>query len=131
MMRTLYAHPLTTATHTICDVLTEFCTAIEDLKSAIDAYQKALIFNPKKTFVIDRNLAEVFRQNQQLNEAIAAYQKALELNPDHVPTYKNLGDLLQKQGKIEEAISMYQKVLKIQPNHEVVQRILKKIAATP
>ncbi len=69
---------------------------IEDLKSAINAYQKALTLNPKNAFGIYRNLAEAFKQNQQIKEAIDAYQKALELQPKNQNIRRIINQLKQK-----------------------------------
>ncbi len=83
---------------------------------AADAYQKALVLDPKNVDVrVDRGTC--LRNTGQPQKAVEEYRKALQINPYHAFAHRNLGvvmafDLNDKKTAIRE----FEKYLELAPN---------------
>ena len=77
------------------------------LGSAVNAYQRALFFDPSST-VAFRKLGVFQTISRSYHDAITAFNKCIALNSDQILVYKNLGDLYYLLGRYPEAEKNYQ-----------------------
>ncbi len=87
-----------------------------DFFSAINAYQKAIKFNPNQSFEVYFKLGKALGATGKVSDAIACYQKVIELQPDFADVYWHLGQLQSQQGQLDHAIANYKKALNITPD---------------
>ncbi len=91
--------------------------AMDQLKEAVTAYQKAIALQPD-LFEAHYRLGMVLQVEGDFEGAIACYQRALEINPVSADVYFNLGKIHQELNNIKEAISAYRQGLKlVNPNY--------------
>ncbi len=98
-------------------IWTDFGTVLQKqgkLKTAVNAYQKALSLDPTLGDAL-YNLTQALKQQGQSAEAIQACQSFLSQQPDNPQAYNNLGNALKDCGKLSEAVHAYQQALALTP----------------
>jgi Flp pilus assembly protein TadD len=76
--------------------------AVGDLKGAQEAYQKAIIANPRYADPYN-DLGVILESQGNLSGAEQAYQSSLRVNPNLVGAHSNLALLYEQQGRVKEA----------------------------
>ena len=77
------------------------------MELAIDAYNKAIEFNPHNAETYN-NLGTVLQDKGNLESAIATYRKALEIDPDDQHAHLNISMLHLLQGDFKNGWQQYQ-----------------------
>ncbi|HMN30274.1 MAG TPA: tetratricopeptide repeat protein, partial [Caldilineaceae bacterium] len=90
-----------------------------DLPGAIDANLRVLGWQPNNVSAM-RNLALLYRDNNQPAEGIPWVEKAISLTPadkpaDLAPLYEVAGQLYQANGQVDEAIGALEKTRELAP----------------
>lgn len=87
--------------------------------AALEAYEKALICDPKATYV-EEKIPILMLKMGKFDEAANWLKRAITEHPENT-TYKLfLANLYVQQEKISEAIALYRNVLKREPKNEAV-----------
>ncbi|MFX0205523.1 MAG: tetratricopeptide repeat protein [Candidatus Hodarchaeota archaeon] len=81
-------------------------------KDAVDAYQKAIIADPKMA-VYHSNLGGAYRDLGEYKKAEEAYKKAIKLEPDNANYLNKLGKVFYRNGDYEKAIDWYKAAINI------------------
>jgi tetratricopeptide (TPR) repeat protein len=75
----------------------------KDYKSAIDAYQHAIVLDRDNLDAI-RGLAENLLNNGQLDKALEQYKVIADSNPEDAQTYVRMAEIYRRQGKYDLAL---------------------------
>lgn len=75
----------------------------KDYKSAIDAYQHAIVLDRDNLDAI-RGLAENLLNNGQLEKALEQYKVIADSNPEDAQTYVRMAEIYRRQGKYDLAL---------------------------
>lgn len=86
------------------------------LSSAISAYKKALLIDPKKISIY-YSLGACYLEKGMFDKAISQFKDALAISPNDPNLYYNLGVSNWRGGRISDAISSYKKVLELSFNY--------------
>jgi tetratricopeptide (TPR) repeat protein len=84
------------------------------LKEVVEAYRKALEFDPQMT-VAWVNLGTVYFHARAWKEAKRLYEQALELDPEYPLAHFNLGNLYDETGDRPSALAHYEMAIKLNP----------------
>jgi len=88
---------------------------IEDIDSALLAFERAVEINPKLS-ESRANLGNIYLKKDLVSKAIYEYQAALRINPNDAKTHNNLGNAYTRQGSWSYAISEYSRSCNLDPN---------------
>jgi len=90
---------------------------------AVDAYQKALVIEPKNVDVrVD--MGTCLRGSGKSDKAEQEYRKALQINPNHPNAHRNLGVVLSfDMNKKDEGIKEFEKYLTLMPTAQDAAQI--------
>jgi len=86
------------------------------IEQAIEAYQKALEFNPSAAGALV-NLGTIYYRQRQFAEAERYYMEAIVADPAYPLAQFNLGNLYDEQGRLQEAFEHYRRALEMNPNY--------------
>jgi len=86
------------------------------IEEAIEAYEKALEYNPAAAGALV-NLGTIYYRQRKFNESEKYYQNAVEADPSYPLAHFNLGNLFDEQGRLAEAFSHYRRALGLNPNY--------------
>ncbi len=85
---------------------------------ALEAYDKALEFNPKalKIWVSKGSLLYLMGRYE---DALYTYDSAIKIDSDFIYFWINKGDALMKLGRYNEAVISYEKAIELDPNNSL------------
>jgi tetratricopeptide (TPR) repeat protein len=86
------------------------------IEQIIEAYQKAIEFDPQATGALV-NLGTIFFNGHAWSDAEEQYQKALQVDPNYPLAHFNLGNLYDERGDLPNAVTHYLAALKLFPNY--------------
>src|SRR5262245_59385073 len=66
--------------------------------------------------IVNNNLGQALRANQQLDQAIVSFKKASAIRPEVASFHGDLANALEEAGKVREAVSQYELALGIEPS---------------
>jgi len=92
-----------------------------DPMKAIDAFIKALEFNPRYAQTYVRR-GEVFYDLGQPGKAAAEYRKALAISPDYLLAHYNLAITNMKLRQVDSAIEHFDRVVALAPDTELARQ---------
>jgi len=88
-----------------------------EVDGAVNAYQKALVYNPANPRVY-MSLGKIYYTEKGLYyESVNAYKKAIDLDPQSVEARMGLGEVYEDKGLYREAIDEYKKVIDLDAKH--------------
>lgn len=100
------------------------------MKEALDAYQQALVFDPKNYFAALFS-GDVYVQTNKYDDAEKWYNKAIEINPEIETAYRYSATPLMRQRKFAEARDRYVEAFIVEPyNRLAISGILQWSQAT-
>lgn len=89
----------------------------QDYSKAIEAYTKALEFNPASKSA-NTNLAVAYYQDGQTEEAKKRFLKIIESNPENTKVLYNLANIFLSENNITESIKYFEAFRLINPSDE-------------
>jgi tetratricopeptide (TPR) repeat protein len=92
----------------------------EHYGEALEAYQKALICDPRADYV-NRKIPILLLKMGETEKSISWLRQAIKEQPDSIPLSLFLANLYAQQNESEKAITLYDKVLALEPDNEDVQ----------
>jgi len=92
----------------------------EHYTEALEAYEKALICDPKAEYV-ERKFPILLLKMGETEKAIAWLQQTIKEQPETIPLYLFLANLYVQQDNSAEAMTLYDKILELDPDNEDVQ----------
>lgn len=102
------------------------------VKNAIDAYEKALVIEPEKTGIIT-DLGVMYRRNKQPQKAIEAFDRAISIDPSFEIARFNKGIvLLHDLNDVEGGIKAWEEIVEqnpmaMAPNGESVDALIQRM----
>ena len=87
---------------------------LEKFEEAIEAYQQAIHYAPKRA-LMHAALGAGYANLHRYDEALEAYKTARTLKPDDAMIHHQLGNIYSKRGKRAEAIACQQRAITIAP----------------
>ncbi len=85
-----------------------------DNSSALDAYRKALQYDPESPFLLTR-AADLLNQLGEPKEALSTAERAFRLHPKDSRVLSLLGSLYVAAGQGEKALDVYQRLVEVEP----------------
>ena len=79
-------------------------------QEALDAYLKADLMNPQKSWNL-RRIGQLYRSLNQPKEALSYFEKAAQLTPENLSIQLNIGHCLLEMKEYQNALNMYFKVI--------------------
>ncbi len=92
-----------------------------NLKEALDLYNKALNLNPENT-VINRKLAKVYHKLKEYKTAENNYKIYLQSNEKETEAWIELGETQRQMGAYKNAKESFETALKLEPNNDLAKR---------
>ena len=83
---------------------------------AVEAYRKALEFNPEAAGALV-NLGTICYRQRKFVEAETYYRDAVSADPDYPLAQFNLGNLYDEQGRVSDAFAHYRRALQLNPGY--------------
>jgi len=87
----------------------------KDFKSAIDAFQHAIVLDRDNLDAI-RGLAENLMNDGQLEKALEQYKVIVDSNPEDAQSYVRMAEIYRRQGKYDQALESLKKADTLVPD---------------
>lgn len=84
--------------------------------AAVEAYQKALEFNPDAAGALV-NLGTISYRQRKFRDAESYYRDAVAADPNYPLAHFNLGNLHDEQGRLDEALAHYRRAIELNPGY--------------
>lgn len=94
----------------------EFEERPETVAQAIEAYMKAIEYNPQAAGAYI-NLGTIYYNMRRLDDAEKCYQAAIAIDPQYALALFNLANVYDEQGKLAEARRLYETAVQVAPSY--------------
>jgi tetratricopeptide (TPR) repeat protein len=96
--------------------------ASNDLNAAIDAYQEALLVDPRSPDLLIR-IGNTLKQQGNHKEALACFERVLATDPENILALKYLGILLRLRHDFSQAVACFDRVMDQSPSLSVLKNL--------
>ena len=108
--------------------LGKYCGWDEDLKGAVDAYEKVLAVDPNN-LAAKKKLADFYSWVDQPAKSAQAIEDVLKVEPNNLELMAKLGDRYTRLKKYKEAEAVYRRILEKDPENLGAQRGLANLSS--